>query len=377
MSVHTFARHRRALSRAAGILTAAVCLSGAAGVAAPTAQAHTVKHKDPVSVVATGLNGPRQLTSAHGKLLVAESDTGQVTAINPRTGRTQVLVRGLTLPQGVAAVGNRLYIATGEAAPDSGPGGPSASGLMVARPGHAATMFADLTAYELKHNPDGQIQFGPDGQPLDALSNPYFVLRDRGPHGFLLVADAGANDVLKVDRRGRVSTFFVPQTITSGPCATVENNTRSGYGCDPVPTGLAYGPHGLLYISALASEVPGQGRVYVVDRCGHLVRTITGFTAPTGVAVDKHGTVYVSELLEGAPADDAPPPPDFDPSAVGQIVKVPVHGLRSYAQVTMPSGLLWSNGTLWSSAWAIASFVGISDAGQVVTVGQRAFAPGV
>ena len=96
---------------------------------------------------------------------------------------------------------------------------------------------------------------------------------------------------------------------------------------------------------------------------------------PTGVAVDNRGNVYVSEVLEGAPEGDGPPPPDFNPSDVGQIVKVSRHGERSYAQVTMPSGLLFENGKLYASAWSIASFLGIPDAGQVVQVNDSAFVP--
>ncbi|WP_195909163.1 ScyD/ScyE family protein [Microlunatus sp. Gsoil 973] len=369
------------MARAAGLLSAAVCAAGLIGVADPAvAAAHGRHHShhhgsSPVAVLADGLNGPRQVSAGRGGLLVAESDSGQITQVDPWRHRSRTVVSGLTLPQGVTSIGNRIYIAAGEAEPDDDPSTPdeSTGGLYVARPGGTPRLFADLLAYELANNPDGQIQFDQNGEPTDSLSNPYFVIKDRRHHGFLLVADAGANDVLAVDRRGRVSTFFVPSVITTGVCATAENNTPSGVGCDPVPTGLAYGPDGLLYISALASEQPGEGRVYVVTPHGRLVRVITGFTAPTGVAVDRYGTVYVSELLEGAPANDAPPPPGFDPSTVGQIVAVPRFGPRTYAQVTMPSGLLWSHGRLYSSAWAIASFLGIPDAGQLVTVGRSAF----
>ena len=104
---------------------------------------------------------------------------------------------------------------------------------------------------------------------------------------------------------------------------------------------------------------------------------ITGVAArdgsgPTGVAVDKRtGTVYVSEVLEGAPADPEAPPPDFDPSTMGQIVKVTRDGQRSTAQVTMPVGLLFTHGALYSSAWSLAG----PGAGQVVRVGKRAFEP--
>jgi hypothetical protein len=370
------------LIKTASLISAAVCAAGLIGFAGPATAAAQGRHHHhtqppPIKVLGEGLNGPRQVSAGLGGLLVAESDTGQITLVNRHRHRTTTLVTGVPQAQGVTRAGGKIYIAAGEAEPDDDPSTPDTStgGLYVARPGGAAHKFADLLAYELANNPDGQIQFGPDGQPLDSLSNPYFVIRDRRPSGFLLVADAGGNDVLAVDRHGRVSTFYVPPTVTTGVCATAENNTVSGVGCDPVPTGLAYGPDGLLYISALTAEAPGEGRVYVVTRSGQFVREITGFSSPTGVAVDRRGTVYVSELLEGAPEGDGPPPPGFDPSTVGQIVAVPRSGPREYAQVTMPSGLLWSHGRLYSSAWAVAAFVGISDAGQVVSVDRSAFQP--
>ena len=39
----------------------------------------------------------------------------------------------------------------------------------------------------------------------------------------------------------------------------------------------------------------------------------------------------------------------------------------------MPSGLLWHDGALYASAWSIASFLGMPDAGQVVRVDRSAF----
>ncbi|SDR90871.1 hypothetical protein SAMN04488543_0729 [Friedmanniella luteola] len=365
-----FRRSRPVLVLAAA--TCAVALVATPGWAdSAPAKAGTVK------VVTRGLDGPRQVSANGGRLYVAESDSGEITRVNPRTGAKSVVVSGLASPQGVAKVGGKIYVATGGPAPDA-PAGDARPAIMVARPGEKPTLFADLLAYELKANPDGQTQFGPDDAPLDALSNPYYVLRDRSKNGFLLVADAGANTVLKVDRKGRVSTFFVPPTQVTGACADQPNNNASGKGCDAVPTGLAYGPDGLLYVSALTSEVRGQGRVYKVDpKTGKLVYTIGGFTSPTGVAVDKKGNVYVSELLQGAPEGDDPPPPGFDPSAVGQIVKREPSSAhkRSYAQVTMPSGLLVRDGKLYASAWSIAGFLGIPAAGQVVTVSPKAFVP--
>lgn len=340
-----------------------------------SADAAPARSSSGIKIITRGLDGPRQVTSNGGRLYVAESDTGEITRINPRTGAKSVVVSGLSTPQGVAKIGGKIYVATGDPAPDSAPGAVGAA-IVVAKPGGKAKKFADLAAYELKANPDGQTQFSPDGKPLDALSNPYFLLRDRSKHGFLLVADAGANAVLKVDRRGKVSTFFVPPTQTTGACADAPNNNASGKGCDSVPTGLAYGPDGMLYVSALTSEVAGEGRVYKVDpRNGHLRGTISGFSGPTGVAVDRKRNVYVSELLEGAPPMEGQPPAGFDPSTVGRIVKRaagPCHP-RTYAQVTMPSGLLIRDGKLYASAWSVGVFLGIPAAGQVVTVDQKAF----
>ena len=314
----------------------------------------------------------RQFAAA--EVYVAESDVGRITKVVKRSGAKTTVVKDVSNAQGVVPSGGKLYLASGESNPDTNPGTDSGGAkLLVAKPRRAPRTFADLLAYELKCNPDNQTQFGPDGKPLDTLSNPYFVVRDRARHGFLLVADAGANDVLRVDRRGRVSTFFVPPTVTTGDCAKQENNSDAGPGCDAVPTGLAYGLNGDLYVSALTSEVPGQGRVYVVNRNGKLLRTLTGFSAPTGVAVDPAGTVYVSELLQGAPEGNGPPPAGFDPASVGQIVKVTKNGKRSYAQVTMPSGLLFTDNRLYASAWSIASFVGLQDAGQIVVVDPSSF----
>lgn len=354
------------------MLAAAAC---AVALVAPPAAAETAASHAPqptVKVLAKGLKGPRELSASHGRFYVVESDAGQVSAIDPRTGAKKVVVKGLASPQGAVQIHDKLYITAGDPNPDAGPSAVSPAGIVVAKPGQPAKPFADLLAYELKHNPDGQIQFGPDGNPTDALSNPYYLLADR--FGFLLVADAGGNAVLKVSRTGKVSTLFVPPTIKTGACAKVKNNNASGIGCDSVPTGLAYGPRNTLYVSALTSEVAGEGRIYVINaRTGKLLRTIKGLTAPTGVVVGKHGTVYVSELLEGAPEGDGPPPANFDPSTVGQIVKITPGRPRTYAQVTMPSGLLLKHGELYASAWSIASFLGIPDAGQVVRVSDRAF----
>lgn len=335
---------------------------------------------DAVPVVAGGLDGPRQISELDDDLLVvAESDSGEISSVDVDSGEVQTLVGGLVNPQGVDARHDRLYIAVGESGPPEegapapaeppavGQGGP---GLLVTDLEGEVLHVVDTLEYELAENPDGQVQFV-DGAPVDALSNPFSVLVQRHR---VLVADAGANAVLSVDRRsGEVGTFFVPPVI--GPdevpaCAEAPNNPGT-VGCDPVPTGLARGPHGHVYVSTLGAEVAGAARVYELDPHGEQVGVIEDLTSATGVAVDERGTVYVSDLLEGAPEEE--PGPDFDPTPVGEVVRIEPGGDRSTAQVTLPTGLLVEDGDLYASAWSIAGFLGQAGRGEVVRIGEDAF----
>jgi len=381
--------HAQGIKRWGGAAVAATCAVALVGTPAYADTADRYGGRDPIQVVAQGLNGPFEISAGPGRTLyVTESDIGQITAVDPVRQTTTPVITGVGGATGAVKIGSQFAVLTGEAGgpPEASPalaakaaaapaGVPEAS-VLLARPGKAPTQLADLLANELKNNPDGQTQFGPDGTPTDSLSNPFYLIDDRSGKGLVLVADGGGNAVLRVDRKGRVSNFFIPPVITTGGCAGVPNNAPvPGTGCDPVPTGLAYGPRNTLYVSTLSSEVPGEGRVYVLDATtGKVKRVISGLDAPTGVAVDWCGNVYVSELLENAPAPDAPPPPDFDPTKVGRIVKIAPDGTKTYAQVTMPVGLLIDNGVLYSSAWSVAGlFLSNPNAGQVVRVNDSAF----
>lgn len=341
-----------------------------------------------ITVVAHGLNGPLELADGPGRTLyVTEALKGQVTRVDIRSGATKPVVTGVSGASGATRIGDTFGIVTGSDGP--APDAPNslmadapkarpvpASSLLVANSGGRARQLADLKKYELKYNPDGQLQFDGSGAQPDELSNPFYVLNDRyGRHGFALVADGGGNDVLRVDRHGKVSTYFVPPLVTTGACAGAVNNSPATVGCDSVPTGLAYGPHGTLYVSTLSAERPGEGRVYVLDaKTAKIKKVLTGFSGPTGVAVDNCGTVYVSELLEGFekynPADPS------TQASVGRIVRVDTRGHRSVAQVTQPSGLLYTGGALYASAWTVSGlFLGIQNVGQVVKVAPSAFVP--
>ena len=369
---------------------ATVAAAVLAMVASPAVASAGGGYGDPVRTIAEGLSGPRELdTFVHGKLVVVESDTGEVSSVDPRTGAVRTLLSDLPGPQGLEYDSGKLYVALGEAPPDD-PGPDAAarggyepevkgSSVIVATPGGKLLKSYDLLAHELKYNPDRQPHEDEDGVPYpDAVSNPFAV---HVHHGRILVADAGANAVLSIDQRtGKIRTFFVPPLVRPKEvpaCAEVPN--QPGFvGCDSVPTGVTVGKDGLVYVSTLGSEVEGAARVYVLNQKGKVLRVIRGLTGVTGVAVDGWGNVYASELFTGAPQMEAteeepPRPSEEELAGIGQIVKITKGGARSYAQVTMPTGLLFADGKLWSSAWSVAIFFELADRGEVVTVAPRAF----
>ena len=360
-------------SRAAVGAAAALAL-----VAVSPATARAGGGDDDITTVAAGLDGPRQLSEFKShQLVVAESDSGEVSSVDLRDGRVRTLLSGLGNAQGVDYKYGGLFVAVGEGpppeegAPPLPPGTPSQV-VIEAKPNGQLLRTWDLLEYELENNPDGQEQFMEvDGEqvPVETLSNPYAVLAqgDR-----LLVSDAGANAVLAIDlRTGKISTFFVPPVVTDTPeCAEAENNPGT-VGCDPVPTEIAEGRNGLVYVGTLGAEAPGAGRVYVLDRHGKVVDVIKGLDSVTGVDVDPYGTVYVSNVIEGFPEEG--PSEDFDPSTVGEVTRISPDGERATAQVTMPTGLEWTHGHLYASAWSVAGFLGMPGAGEVQRVGSGAF----
>jgi hypothetical protein len=360
--------------KGAGAVSLALAVAATGAVtAAPAASA--VEARPAATTVTARLDGPfgLQRSVGHRGFVVAESVSGQVTRVF-LDGRKRAIVNGAPGVAGVATGPHRVFAVLGGPA-EMGPSpagkyGPSTV-LRSTYDGRKVKVIADLGKYELAHNPDGQVQFV-DGKPVDALSNPFAMTMSR--YG-LIVADGGANDVLRVDpRSGRVSTFFVPHTVTDvKACLAPGAQSNPGtVGCDPVPTGVVVS-RGSVYVSTLGAEQPGAGRIYKLDeRTGKVQRVWRGLTSPTGIAVRNDGTIFVSEVLFGAPAGDGPPPAGFDPSKVGRITRIS-GGKITHAQVTMPTGLAYTHGSLYSSAWSIADFLGLKHKGQVVKVPQSAF----
>lgn len=168
------------------------------------------------------------------------------------------------------------------------------------------TRVADLYAYEAKHNP----------HPAVIESNPFDVVDLGG--GEALIADAAGNDLLKVDKHGKVKLVAVlPDELVSTA------NIKSLVGCptgppdicglppmipaEPVATSVAVGPDGAYYVGELKGfpAPTGESRVWRIApnarnaKCGHspLCKVaLDGFTSIIDLAFGADGRLNVAQL---------------------------------------------------------------------------------
>jgi hypothetical protein len=350
--------------------------------------------KGPV-VVVSGLNNPRQLSLVHDDvLLVAEAGKGGTVATSndPEGG-----LQGLGYTGSVSAVlapatahdQHPHRVVTGllsAAAAEDGEGGPKGSfatgpdgvsarslnriavvettfgsatpaaakdrdgHLLLSSPHGPIVPIADITRYENRHDPD---HMGVD-------SNPYAVLAFRG--GWL-VADAAGNDVLRVDRHGRISVFHVFGNVTTGPCAGQFDPGPPFAGCNFVPTSLATDRRGNVYVGGLSGLTPGEAQVVKLDGHGHPRAVWNGFTSVTGVAVGRDGSLYVSQLF-AAEANPA------NPMIQGVLTRIR-GSERTNVDVPFPAGVaVDSHNNVFVSAFSVladtgAGIPGLDTSGQV------------
>lgn len=173
-------------------------------------------------------------------------------------------------------------------------------------PLRTANPYASITAAEHALNPDGGI--------VD--SNPYALVVDDA--GNTYVNDAGANATFLVDTAGNVSTYAV--------YAPVEVPAEYGLPfpvTDFVPTGIAMGPDGALYVSGLTGFpfAEGASLVYRLDDAdgdgdvmdaGEMTVFADGLSTSTALAFDNDGNLLATEFRSGL--DMA------DPETLGRVV---------------------------------------------------------
>jgi hypothetical protein len=303
------------LRRSARIMAAGVLAVGLAiSTASPAAAAQ-------IDQVADGFAGPLGLAiGPDGTVYVAQAFAGTVTAIDRHSDRTD-LVTGEPVAGGVEALGREQVVYTTRVGDPGVP--PSEASLMRVTADGTTRQLASLLAYEAAENPDANNLYGlVDLDPacaaeVEALlggqvvypgqidSNPYAVAFDRGGY---VVADAGGNDIVRVDANGRVSTVAVlpPIDTTLGPEVVEEFGAPecvvgAAYRAEPVPTDVEVGPDGSYYVSSLPGfpEAPGTGSVFRVTRSGSVDLVATGFSGAVDLAVTEEGTIYVAELFGG------------------------------------------------------------------------------
>jgi sugar lactone lactonase YvrE len=393
---------RRAGAVAGLLALAAVTALGGAATAAPS------KAKSPsramadaahgasggggeLKVVAEGLDNPRGIGfGPDGTLYVAESGsggagpcvegpeggeacfgrTGAVTRITKR-GQHRVLTGLPSLAEegGVAASGpvdlgfsgRTGYLLVGnpgggtETREQFGPAGRRFGKLLKVNL-HGIRAVADFPRFEENNNPDEGGGALP-GEEIDSNPNGLLVR-----HRSQLVTDAGGNDLLKVDHKGRISVVavFPPRVVPAPPGIP---DLPPEIPMQAVPTSVVKGPDGAYYVGQLTGFPfpPGGANVFRVVPGKAPKVYAGGFTNIIDIAFDKKGRLYVLEIatngLLNTPEGELP---------VGRLVRVNKDGSRTTLAsegLAAPGGFVLGHRHAYITNNSI-----LSDAGQVVKV---------
>ncbi|GAA4714469.1 ScyD/ScyE family protein [Phytohabitans rumicis] len=306
-----------------GFLAAALVVVGAPAASATTG----AEGKPSVTVIAKRLDNPRGIAVGwHGQLYVAEAGkggagpcvsspedpeaqvclglSGAVTALSPHhrgKWKQKRVVKGLP---SVAETDGSFALGLHDIAPVH-PGfllgtiglggtpevraslGPNARllghlvGMRLKRHGSDVKPIADLAAYEAANNPVGEI----DSNPYGLLATPFGAY----------ATDAGGNDLLRVDKRGNISTVAIfPDRPVTVP------NLPPDFPMQAVPTTVTRGPDGALYVGQLTGfPFPvGAANVYRIVPGQQPEVFLSGFTNIIDIAFDRWGRLLVLQITK-------------------------------------------------------------------------------
>lgn len=236
-------------------------------------------------------------TAPNGEILVAKASVGIVNL----HGDLQVPLPGAT---SVSAVGMGVMWATlgpeGEGTADFG------QGLYLIQKNEVA-LVANLFHYEDANDPAGDD---------DRNSNPYAVQALSANSA--LVIDSGANDLLRIDKKGNVELLAVfPEELVSlenfHDLSDCGDNTDGLCGvpfmpAQAVPTSIAIGPDGYYYVGELKGfpAPTGASNIWRISpdamaaQCGESPDCVAlfegGFTSIIDMTFGDDGLLYVAEM---------------------------------------------------------------------------------
>jgi len=151
--------------------------------------------------VASGLANPRGIAAGPGgRLLIVESASGAIDELRKDGVRTIATVPG-AVDVATNGLGN-TYAVIGGPEPDAPPppAGSHPASLVRVAPNGNVELVADIGAYEVTHPDEDDLDQPPN--PSESNPNGLALL----PGGNVLVADAAANDLLRVDVHGQITT---------------------------------------------------------------------------------------------------------------------------------------------------------------------------
>ena len=185
--------------------------------------------------------------------------------------------------------------------------------------GSTVTPLANITAFEVSNNP----------HPTAVDSNPWDLVV-RGSDTY--VTDAAGNSLVKANSANQVSLVHVfPNKNVSTP-----NNAPPGlppvFSAQTVPTGLAIGSDGFLYIAQLSGFpfAPGSADVFRYDFVNPVTTFASGFSNLVDIAAGPDNSLYLLQYRN-----------DFWASTPGSILKLGLNGSVEtlFSGLTNPTAL--------------------------------------
>jgi hypothetical protein len=363
-------RLRPPLLLLAGV-TAAAAVAAAPGVASATPAAAKAPT---VTVLDNTVLAPFQLAHDRNSVYVADGGTGTVSKLT-RHGLVPVAHApdsGETAGVAINGKGTLAYTWTTRDAQ----GNATATGLTI-KPKHGKARTVDLLTFEQTRNPDKWIRYGIDNptecqkQAFEQMGGAsYRGLVDSHPYAVAalpgdawVVADAGGNDLLKVDRHGRITVLSVlprqPTVITASAASALglpDCVVGATYNFEAVPTDVEVAADGRFIVSLLPGgpEDPSLGArgsvVSVNPRNGNATKLATGLLGGTNVALGPDGKIFYSELFAGR-------------------IGVIEHGkARTYVELANPLGLTYFKGALYAGTLGPGGEEGPTGPGSIVRI---------